>query len=115
MKKETIEDVDLELPKAKLPRVEKEYFNLSDVAKCISTKGGLVDTGNTQELIPYKNAVITVDLQTDEDVTLSNKNITLYDLSVMDAVYTLLKSGRESFTPEMVCRVMSGNLNWTGC
>lgn len=97
---------------AKLPKTEKENFNISKVAKYISTTGGLVDAENpaTLRTMPSKNVVVTIDLQKDKDVILSSKNITLFDLAVMDSVYTLFKNSCTSFTPEMVARVMSGNV-----
>lgn len=96
---------------ARLPKFEKEDLNMSKVATFISTTGGLVDAENPTELItiPSKNVIVTVDLQRDQDVSLSSHNITLYDLAVMDSVYTLYKNKCSSFTPEMVARVMSGN------
>ena len=98
-------------PKAKLPKIDEEKLNLSKVAKYISTTGGLVNAENPTELvtIPSKNVMVTVNLWKDKDVALSSSNITLYDLAVMDSVYTLYKNGCTSFTPEMVARVMSGD------
>lgn len=97
---------------ARLPKAEKENFNISQVAKYISTTGGLIDAENPTELrtIPSKNVIVTIDLQKDKDVVLSSNNITLYDLAVMDSVYTLFKNGCTSFTPEMIVRIMAGNL-----
>lgn len=97
---------------AKLPKTEKENFNISPVAKFISTTGGLIDAANPTELLmmPSKNIVVTVDLQRDEDVSLSSNNVTLFDLAVMDSVYTLSQNGCISFTPEMVAKIMSGNM-----
>lgn len=97
---------------AKLPKIEQERFNVSNVAKYISTTAGLVNADNPTELvtIPSKNVIVTVNLWKDKDVALSSNNITLYDLAVMDAVYTLYCNGCAAFTPEMVARVMSGDL-----
>lgn len=98
--------------KARLPQTEKENLNITTVAKYISTTGNLITSENPVLLttIPSKNIVVTIDLEKDEDVTLSSNNVTLFDLAVMDSVYTLFKNGCNSFTPEMVARVMSGNL-----
>lgn len=97
---------------ARLPKAEKENFNISKVAKYICTTGGLVDATNPTELrtMPSKNIMVTIDLQKDKDVVLSSNNLTLFDLAVMDSVYTLFKNGCASFTPEMVARIMSGNM-----
>lgn len=101
-----------EVAKARLPKAEKENFNITAVAKYISTNGNLIALENPIELqtMPSKNIIVTVDLEKDEDVTLSSNNVTLFDLAVMDSVYTLFKSGCNSFTPEMVARIMSGNV-----
>ena len=101
-----------EIKVAKLPKTEKENFNVSPVAKFISTTGGLVSAENPTELkvMPSKNIVVTVDLQKDQDVALSSNNVTMYDLAVMDSVYTLFKNDCSSFTPEMISRIMSGNV-----
>lgn len=100
------------MEKAKLPKIEEEKLNISKVAKYISTTAGLIDAENPTELmtIPSKNVLVTVNLWKDKDVVLSSPNITLYDLAVMDSVYTLYKNGCASFTPEMVARIMSGDV-----
>lgn len=97
---------------AKLPKTKNENFNISPVAKYITTTGGLVSAENPTELqvMPSKGIVVIVDLQEDEGVALSSKNVTMYDLAVMDSVYTLFKNGCTAFTAEMVSRIMSGNV-----
>lgn len=97
---------------AKLPKTQNENFNISSVAKFITTTGGLVSAENPTELkvMPSKNIIVTVDLEKDKDVELSSNNVTMYDLAVMDSVYTLYKNNCSSFTPEMVSRIMSGNV-----
>ena len=101
----------MEEPKARLPKFEVEKFNISRVAKYICTTGGLVNSENPTELVtvPSKNAIVILNLWNDKDIELSSHNVTLYDLAVMDSVYTLYKSGCISFTPEMVARVMAGD------
>lgn len=99
------------IPKAKLPKTDTEYFNLSPIIHHISTTGGIVDASSPTELVtmPSKNAVVTVDLKQDSEVALSNKNISYFDRAVMDSVYTLYANDCICFTPEMIVRVMSGN------
>lgn len=95
-----------------MPKPKKEYFNNCKVANYISTKQGDLFSATLQlETIPKKSIVVTVDLDTDENLALSNPNITLYDMAVMDAVYTMLVNGTLVFTPEMVVRIMSGNFS----
>ena len=73
---------------AKLPKTQNENFNISSVAKFITTTGGLVSSENPTELkvMPSKNIIVTVDLEKDKDVKLSSNNVTMYDLAVMDSV-----------------------------
>lgn len=95
-----------------MPRPQKEYFNNSKVANYISTNTGIVDVASLQlTTIPKKNIFVAVDLTSDENFKLSNPNVTQYDLAVMDAAYTILKNGRDSFTPEMIVRIMAGNMD----
>lgn len=94
-----------------MPKPKKEYLNNSKVANYISTQNDLFS--NTMQLttMPKKNIFVTVDLTADENLALSNPNITQYDMAVMDAVYTMLVNGAVAFTPEMVVRIMSGNFD----
>lgn len=104
----------MDIPKTSSPNPQNEYLNISKVAKYISTKQGLINTNEEISLqlttIPKKNIFVTVNLFADENLSISNPNITLYDAAVMDAIYTLYVSGSEVFTPEMIVRTMSGNL-----
>jgi hypothetical protein len=43
-----------------------------------------------------------------KDLQNLDSTISRFDLMIMDAVYTLLINGRQSFTPEMVANVMTG-------
>lgn len=104
------------IEETKAPNPQNEYLNVSKVAKYISTNQGLISTDTDEEIslqlttIPKKNIFITVNLYADENLSISNPNITLYDAAVMDAVYTLYVSGTKAFTPEMIVRTMSGNM-----
>lgn len=51
-----------------------------------------------------------VDIVKEKKLSLSNPDVTQFDLAVMDSVYTLAVSGIMRFTPEDVARIMSGNL-----
>ncbi|MDO5147658.1 MAG: hypothetical protein Q4D60_11730 [Eubacteriales bacterium] len=96
----------------KLPDIQNEYLNNSKVANYISTNQGLIDQDICLELatIPKKNIYVLVNLYSDEKLTLSNPNISPYDMAVMDAAFTLLSNGATAFTPEMIVRTMSGNM-----
>lgn len=97
------------------PNPQTEYLNGTKVARFISTNQGLISDEEeiSMQLItlPKKNVFVTVNLYADENLTLSNPNITQYDLAVMDAAYTLYVSGYPSFSTEMIARVMSGNMD----
>ena len=101
------------LPLARMTKdsIPNEYFNASPVSNAISSMPGIVGSSQPLELTSYKNSVIVVDLVADKDVSLSNQNVTAYDLSIMDAIYTLQKSGINTFTPEQIYRVMIGDLS----
>lgn len=96
---------------------QKEYLNISKVARYISTNQGLISENEDISLqlttIPKKNIFVTVNLYADQNLSISNPNITQYDLAVMDSAYTLYVSGAPAFTPEMIIRTMSGNMNQT--
>ena len=95
--------------RVQLPKVKKEYMNNSKVANFISSNTELLDKTIQLKTIPKKNVFVTVDLTADEKVSLTNQDITPYDMAVMDSVYTLLANEVTSFSPEMVVRIMSGN------
>lgn len=99
------------IPRISMPKGEYEYSNISKVAKYITTKSGIVDAKEPLKLItmPAKNASVTIALKSDSDIQLS-KNITQYDATVMDAVYSLYMNGCGRFSPEMVARMITGNL-----
>lgn len=94
-----------------MPKPKKEYLNNSKVANYISTQNDLFSSTMQLTTMPKKNIFVTVDLTADENLALSNPNITQYDMAVMDAVYTMLVNGAVAFTPEMVVRIMSGNFD----
>lgn len=91
--------------------LENESFNNSIVANHMLTNKNLFDKCYTLDTLPKKNIFITIDFDIDENLRLTNPDITQYDLAVMDSVYTLLTHNIIEFTPEMLSRVMSGNIN----
>lgn len=91
-----------------MPRPKTEYLNNCKVANYISTQSNSFSKTLQMTTIPKKNIFVTVDLTADENLALSNPNITPYDMAIMDAVYTLMVNGVTAFTPEMVVRIMSG-------
>ena len=102
------------LPRVSMPKGENakwEYTNISRIAQYISTNSGLVDAEEPFQLVtmPSKNASVSIALKADEGISLS-KNITQYDATVMDAVYSLYINGCSCFSPEMIARMVSGDL-----
>lgn len=89
--------------------VKKEYMNNTRVGQVICRNTGLIDMGDFDVMVlPQKRTSIAVNLLRDEHVQYTG-DITLFDMGVMDSIYTLYKSGMESFTLQMVMRTLSGN------
>lgn len=100
------------MKEAKMLKPQTEYINICKVAGTIAAYDGVVNSGKWQIMtIPRKNVSTLLEIWSDDNLTLSNIDITPYDLVVMDAVYTLYVNGATDFTPEMVMRVMSGNMH----
>ncbi len=77
-----------------MPKPKKEYLNNCKVANYILTQNDLFSSPTPLTTIPKKNIFVTVDLTADENLALSNRNITQYDMAVMDSVYTMLVNTR---------------------
>lgn len=98
-----------------MPNINNEYMNNTKIAKTISTNRGLISTIDNNinlniNVMPKLNIMTTVDLVSDSNVIIdSTIDITVYDMAVMDAIYTLSQVNCLSFTPQMICKVMSGN------
>ena len=100
-----------------------EYFNTSQVSDRIAREDlplviGEIENENKFEVgvakkwyKSHKEEVCAiVDIVKEKKLSLSNPDVTQFDLAVMDSVYTLAVSGIMRFTPEDVARIMSGNL-----
>lgn len=100
-----------------------EYFNTSKVSDRITREDlplviGEIENENKFEVgvakkwyKSHKEEVCAiVDIVKEKKLSLSNPDVTQFDLAVMDSVYTLAVSGIMRFTPEDVARIMSGNL-----
>lgn len=89
---------------------EIEYINNCKIARVISQtddpfrKKLLIAT-----LTGKKTAFSTIQLTADYQELLDS-SITFLDRIVMDAIYTIFISGSDIFTPEMVLRVITGNM-----
>lgn len=108
-----IEQNKMGIPRVSIPKGDKsEYANISKLAHYITTTSGVVNAKEpfTMITMPSKNATVTVALKADPGIKLS-KNITQYDFDIMDAVYSLYINGCNVFSPEMVARMISGNLD----
>lgn len=93
-----------------MPRPKTEYLNNCKVANSITNNDAFSQTLKLTT-IPKKSICVVIDLEASETLTVSNRNITQYDMAIMDAVYTLLVNGTMTFTPEMIARIMSGNFD----
>lgn len=94
----------------RLSKVKSEYFNNTKIAKVISTRENLVDTGGISIKTIREGVITDVDLVSDERLQLT-KDITPYDMAVQDAIYSLYQAGCDRFTVQMVGEIMSGNTN----
>lgn len=98
------------MEKSGLSDIKKEYMNNTKVSQVISRNEGLIDIGNSDVIVNPQNRLTTIVnlLHEDEHVRYTG-DVTLYDMAIMDAIYTLHKYGHDNFTLQMVMRVMSGN------
>ena len=68
-------------------------MNNTKVGRVISHYEGIIDSSDFEVLtLPRNDATTAVNLLKDENVECS-KSITLFDMAVMDSIYTLYKSG----------------------
>ena len=96
----------------KLPvlNFNRQYMNNTKLSRILATKQ--IDISDDSFDLKIKERVVNlVNIATDANITLSNKNITQYDISVMDAAYTIMYQGYGYITPEWLIKVMSGNKN----
>lgn len=105
--------MEQKLQTVQMPRIQHEYLNVSKVASYI-TAGVDLNSGHRVTTLPtrgnQKTIKVLVSFAEDEHITTSQQ-LTLYDLAVLDSVYTLYVNQCTAFSPEMVVRAMSGNLS----
>lgn len=88
----------------------KQYMSNTKIGRSITDKYLEIDT--LEKLIPVtitESIINLVDIWKDESITVSNPNITPFDMAVMDAAYTIMCSGHMIITPEWISSVLSGN------
>lgn len=91
---------------------DRQYMNNTKIARIISTKDITADELEAMmqvEISVGDNVINLVDLWTDKNITLSNYNITQFDMAVMDAAFTILCAGNNLITVEWIAKVLSGN------
>lgn len=94
----------------KLPSLNfnHQYINNTKLSRVLTTKQ--IDITNDEfELNITDKVVNLVNIWQDEHITLTNNNITPFDMAVMDAAYTIIIQGPMVITPEWIAHVMSGN------
>ena len=87
---------------------QKNYFNNTKVANSMSK---MIDLNQNFAISEYghKNANMLSYINfTSKDLQELNCSITRFDLAVMDAIYSLQKNGKETFSIEMIANVMTG-------
>ena len=87
----------------------RQYMNNTKLSRILATRK-INMTDESFDLKINERVVNLIDIWSDQNITLSNDNITQYDLAVMDAAYTIMCQGPMLITPEWILRVMSGNL-----
>ena len=92
-------------------KVKKECMNNCKVANMLTVNKGLAEKQMIRvSTLPSRKVVTLVNLCQDKNIQLSCNDISPYDMAVMDAFYTLYKSGYQTFSLQTVIRVMSGNM-----
>ncbi len=86
----------------------RQYMNNTKLSRILTTRPININE-DSFDLKINERVVNLVDIWSDQNITLSSTNITQYDLSVMDAAYTIMSQGIMLITPEWILRVMSGN------
>lgn len=93
-------------------RIKNECMNNCKVANILTVNKGLAEKRMIKvSTLPSKGIVTMVNLSQDKNIELSCNDISPYDMAVMDAFYTLYKSGYQTFSLQAVIRVMSGNMD----
>ena len=93
-------------------KVKKECMNNCKVANMQTVNKGLAEKQMIRvSTLPSRKIVTLVNLCQDKNIQLSCNDISPYDMAVMDAFYTLYKSGYQTFSLQTVIRVMSGNMD----
>lgn len=96
-------------------RAKTEYINNTKLANYLILNDSIINQGQRSVRVlktkgkPSKDITTEFTL-TDEGVSLS-KPLTPYDKAVMDSIFTIMKSGYDTFTPAWVVRVMTGNMH----
>ncbi len=88
----------------------RQYMNNTKLSRILSTKQ--IDiTEDEFNLNITEKVVNLVNIWQDDHITLTNTNISPFDMAVLDATYTIMQQGPMLITPEWIVRVMSGNMN----
>ena len=86
----------------------RQYMNNTKLSRVLTTKQ--IDITEDEFNLNITDKVVNlVNIWQDDHITLTNTNITPFDMAVMDATYTIMLQGPMLITPEWIVRVMSGN------
>ena len=96
-----------------LHKPQREYFNTSKLVSTLTTTTGLIkdDTSLKLKTLPKRNIFTTIDFKNDPHLSLTNPNVTAYDMDLIDAAVTLMINGYWTFTKEMLVRVKDANFD----
>ncbi len=102
--------MDMNVEKIAALNIKKQYINNTELCRFLGTNQLNISDNSFNLNLKIKEREINfiIKLWTANN-TLSDQNISQYDIAVMDAAYTIMRNGLMMITPEMVVHVISGN------
>lgn len=86
----------------------RQYMNNTKLGRILTTKQ--IDITQDEFNLNITDKVVNlVNIWQDQHISLTNTNISPFDMAVLDATYTIMSQGLSVVTPEWIVRVMSGN------
>ena len=89
--------------------IEKQYMNCSKVARVLVEDEVSLDEEIQLAVEVEKKAIVYIDLKMISEAECPERNISTFDMEIIDAVNTVYASGYECFSAEQIARVISGS------
>ena len=89
--------------------IEKQYMNCSKVARVLVEDEVSLDEEIQLAVEVEKTAIVYIDLKMISEAECPERNISTFDMEIIDAVNTVYASGYECFSAEQIARVISGS------